>query len=366
MKRSNRGLGWFAGTLAALLLVALVPGTAAAAARITFTLGAGTECVGGDAAPSTTARITWKSAGGALKARADVATNQFGGWVLCVPGSNLRTGDTIKVNDGLGARTLTMPQVTLIFDRVNNEFRGKAPANSTGTIYWHSGLYADYYEGEDVASNANGNWSLTPYSDFDLLGGIDGDVDWTTSSGDSFYAHGMAPFIEVTLGRSTFSGGANPNQNVLFKLRDPSTATLKGTDMVTGDEYAYFTGQFVNGQGQPATVVAGNRVLSPVASDLDWIVPHVEGSANVANDHVNGRCHSTDLAALSVRALVFRSGNRIGYVFGGIEQDGSFSMDFGEPPSFMYDPANIRHGDRVQVLCLYETGDIVRLVFRVP
>jgi hypothetical protein len=284
---------------------------------------------------------------------------------LCSDDATLRAGDTIKVRDELGVRTLTMPLVTLVVNRVTDVLRGRGPANSDGYVYWHAGLYADFYHSQEISSDAEGRWSFAPEEE-DIIGGINAEAEWTSPKGDRYFIYGVAPYVQVTLGRAGVSGGASPGQSVLFKLRDPSTATLKGTAEVVGDEYGSLLGQFESSQGQPTPVLAGNRVLSKVASDLDWIVPNVELTANVASDLVSGRCASTDINPLFVEVSVYRTGVQRGFALDGIEPDGTFAIDFDQPPDMFFDPANIKHGDRIEARCVYDTGDIVRLVTRVP
>jgi hypothetical protein len=48
------------------------------------------------------------------------------------------------------------------------------------------------------------------------------------------------------------------------------------------------------------------------------------------------------------------------------DEDGNFDVNFGRRPTLLYDPANIKRGDRIVVLCRLTTGDNVMLPFRVP
>jgi hypothetical protein len=63
---------------------------------------------------------------------------------------------------------------------------------------------------------------------------------------------------------------------------------------------------------------------------------------------------------------VIRLGQTRGFSFAYPEPDGSFVVDFGQPPAFFYNPADIRHGDKILVRCMLDTGDWVRQFFPVP
>jgi hypothetical protein len=115
------------------------------------------------------------------------------------------------------------------------------------------------------------------------------------------------------------------------------------------------------------TASAGDRLVSSIASDANWIVPNIEGSADVVNDFVYGRCFDTGVSANEAWVTVLRAGGgRRGFSFANPDETGAFAIDFGEPDGYYYDSANIKHGDRVRIECLQNTGDIVQLIFRVP
>jgi len=369
--RSNRRLWWFAATLGALLLAALMPASAAAAARITFGqsdslgLSIGDSCVSGRAAADSIVKVVWKSASGDVKARASVNSNILGDWRHCSDGSHvLAVGDRIKAADDIGSRTITMPRVTLVGDRVNNLFRGRAPAGSMGRIWWHSGIFADYYEFEDVAARSDGTWRFRPYSDFDLIGGIYAFVDWRSAKGDYFSAGGMAPYVEVVLGRSTFSGQNRPGRESNVALRDPDTGARIARGTAVADTHGAFAGRLRDDQGDPIAVMPGDRLISTIASDANWLVPNIDGAANAGNDHVSGICHGPGLTETAV-ARVYRTGRQRGYAFLQLDGAGAFEIDFSGRETLGFDPANIKLGDRVTIACLHETGDWVVLEFRV-
>ena len=352
-----------AALMAALALSAL-PATASAAVLRTFgvdglAITRGDGCLYGNAAPSTTLHVTWKSKSGALKASVDVATVSSGFWSYCSDTAFLAVGDTIKAADSLGSRTFTMPKITVFGDRVNDLFYGQAPANSTGYVSWQAGLFADYWQGADVIASGDGTWSYQdPEEIGDLIGGILALVTWETPQGDYVSAYGQAAYVTVTLGSSNFDAGG-AYQSVMVTLRDPVTNAIKARG-------SNLTGTFTDDQGQPVAVQAGDRIKSKLAPDMDWIVPNIEASANIVTDHVTGRCSDNGLSSHSGVVEVYRTGLRRGFALMGTDEDGDFDVNFSKRPSYFYDPANIKRGDRIVVLCRLVTGDNVVLQFRVP
>ncbi len=351
------------------LLGLLAPVASAATSQITFGNGdtdglvAGGACVFGAAAPNATLKLTWRNSNGHLKAKASVASSS-GHWNYCSAAKTLKTGDLLRANDGLTTRQFTMPLVTLNVDRAANRFRGRAPANSTLGLWTHSG-YSDYYAHEDLASNANGHWRFSDGND--VPGGTDAYLDWFSTHGDSVTVHAAGPELDIIVGRSRYDGVADPNQAVHFVLRDPATHAIRATADSVGDDNGYFSGEFRDTDGQPVKVAVGDRVVGhEVAADLDWLVPQIEATADVASDRVNGTCHDAGNPGGTAIVRVRRSGHERGFAVVGVDAAGQFDVDFNGHPGFLFDPANIRHGDKLVVTCWLATGDTVMQSFLVP
>ena len=109
------------------------------------------------------------------------------------------------------------------------------------------------------------------------------------------------------------------------------------------------------------SVSAGDRLTANIASDADWIVPEVEGEANPSNDTVSGRCFDTGTSLGVARVLLFRAGHRRGDAWPNVEADGSFAFDFTDG-GFYVDPAVIKSGDRLEIMCMQTGGDWVQRV----
>ena len=375
MRAQHRFLKLSPALAAAVIIATLIAPTASAAqARLRFGtdwdgMRIGSNCVRGmGAVPDSTVRLVWKSASGALKVRTEIAASPGSGyWSYCSDTAAIAIGDVLKVSDELGSRSFTMPNVTLVADRVHDNFRGKGPANSTGELCYHAGLFADYYACVEITSDDSGSWFVRPEELGDLIGGIDADVTVQSAKGDWMSAHTTAAWIEVTLGRSRFAGGTTPFRTNKASVRDADTDIIMGRGTAVSDDYGSFSGEFLDADGNQVKVAAGDRIRSNIASDADWIVPNIEGTADVATDFVNGRCFDTGVSADEAWVTVYRVGGGFrGFSFAYVQEDGSFEIDFSQPDAFMFDHANIKHGDRVSIRCLQTTGDVVHLLFRVP
>lgn len=257
-----------------------------------------------------------------------------------------------------------MPKITLIGDRVNDVFRGKGLANRVGSLFYRAGLTATYGYEAEVTAAADGTWSYSVGDD--LIGGIGAEITWTNATGDWMVASGTVPYVAVTLGRSQFAGGASPLQNVKVSLKDPAAAVVKGRGSAVGGEYGEYAGVFVDANGTPVNVAAGNRLVSGIASDANWIVPNIEGSANVATDHVYGRCFDAEMSYYFASVSVYRYGSERGFSFASPDEDGAFEVDFSEPDGYSFSHADVRHRDKIVIRCWLSTGDIVSTSFLVP
>jgi hypothetical protein len=355
--------------LAALMLAALIPGTAAAATRpITFNLALGQGCVDGRASDSVSLDLVWRSAAGSLKGKATVATSVNGYWYWCVGEGSanvLRIGDRLKATVGTTVRRFTIPQLTLNVDRAQDVFRGKAPAGTTLRLFYLNGIFSDYYSEVKLTARADGRWSFDP--GWNIMGGIAADMRWNGPNGDKVWLYGHAAVLRVTIGRAGFSGETRPYRDAEVILENAATAVRKGKGTAVGDDYGTFSGQFRNAQGDLVAPAVGDRVRAPsLASDADWIVPNVEATANAGTNVVSGRCSDAGTSADFVEIRVIRTGVWRGLALDDTDQDGNFEVDFDDPESPFLHGANVKSGDRIDVYCLQDTGDWVGARFMVP
>jgi hypothetical protein len=179
-------------------------------------------------------------------------------------------------------------------------------------------------------------------------------------------ASDIAPSIDVTLGRSTVFGSSHlDGRPVKVVLRDGVTDAWKAVAKTSAvDEYGYFSAVFRNAAGQPVNVSPGDRVVGvSLASDMRFVVRDIEASANVATDTVSGRCGNLRGEEMTI----YRNGNSIGYTaFLDTDAQGNFSVWFGDEETLGYDPANIRRGDKIEVVCMTVHRDQIIKRFVVP
>jgi len=326
-------------------------------------LALGSPCIDGMAAVSAPIHIMWKGSSGQLKASVDMTTSLGGSWQYCSDLKHLRVGDTIKAVVQGATRTLTMLNVSIASDRTT-EFHGRGPANQTSEVWYDAGVHADYQRSATVNTDSSGHWAVDIPDG--LMGGLYAEVDWQTTKGDYFTARMLTPYVKVTLGAADVAAGDSAGATIAVKLRDGADSTIRGRATLTFDEWGSAEGQFVDEVGNPIAARVGDRVVSPLAPNLDWHIPNVTGAANVANDHVKGVCFATEISPLWAEVSVYRSGARRGFAIANTATDGSFVADFGGRPGPFYDPANIKHGDNVSIDCYYNTGDVVSTAFQVP
>jgi hypothetical protein len=213
-----------------------------------------------------------------------------------------------------------------------------------------------------VTVDPQGRWE---YDDGYPAEGASADLYWSSAKGDSVHAASSAAEVSVFIGRAIVGGqtsqAANPWKVV---LRDPTTGLRKGVAQGTADEWGSFAGVFLDAAGHPVTVMPGDRVVgTSLAADMDFIVRDITATADVVTDIVTGKCGNGRMWYATVR----RDGREIGGTwFADRSAGGGFTIDFSDDEDFGYDPANIRHGDRLVVSCETKYGDFVKKSILVP
>ena len=346
------------------MVTLLSPAAAVAAtAGITFDMTIYGQCVSGRAGGGHV-DVVWRDSSGALKAQGSDMDKPYEWWEFCPTDEALAVmpGDIIKVSDGINTRKYVVPHLTLRLDRVNNLYRGTGPAGRTIRLWIPNGDSAD---GHSVRVGQDGQWVFNPHGD---LGGfldmVFADVSWKSPKGDTLYVSAWEPKLGVTLGKSGFAGQTSPYADVEVSVVGAHDAT----GIATADRDGEFFGQFRNASGHLVAVMPGDHVSSPsVASDADWIVPAIQGTANKSTEIVTGSCQDTGTAADYVRVWIIRPGGQVRAQFNwATEADGSFVADFTDYGYYDRGRANIKSGDRVRIDCVQTTDDWARLTFVVP
>lgn len=356
----TRARGTLAGLAAVLAIGLLLPaGVAAAPAQIRFDLELGSPgaCIGVHSPPNETFHIVWRGAGGELKAQ--ISGLSEGSVAICPDDDStfVAPGDRIKARVGNYTRNYVVPNLSLRVDRVGDVIHGTGPAGRTLIVQWSGGRFGDTVQSRGVRVAQDGTWSWPRY----VSGGTNASVSWTSPNDDSLWIYGSAAYLTVTLGKAAFNGAAPPLTEVDITVENGNTSHGETTAGPNG----VFSGSFRKPNGRVDAIAPGDHISAPdVAADMDWVVPDVQISADAATEMVTGQCGG-ELAAISL----YRSGHQFprGFVLVSPGVNDEFEFDFSDPSASEYEtglesnPANVRSGDRLNVECIVETGDVVLL-----
>lgn len=354
-----------AALASAMMLAALVPGALAGAAPVAIVfdyLQIGTQCVYAEAPAGASIELTWKSAGGAVKHHETQVATDVGTLYYCStnPSTVLAIGDRLKAESGSVTHLLVIPELTIKGKRDSNSLKGTGPAGATLRVECWGGPLPRFEPcqwNRLVVASSEGKWSkLVPW---DVIGGERFAIRWRSAGGDFVYAGGMAPYVTVTLGKSRFSGATQTDQVALVALEDATTHEVLAADNPAGvPPFGEFDGRFRNQHGDPVPVMAGYQLITDIAPDADLIIPDVEATASAATNIVSGKCFDTGRSERTVFLHLFRSGHERGWVLEDTDEEGNFTIDFMEDG--FRDPANVKVGDRILVMCMQTEGDWVQ------
>jgi hypothetical protein len=352
-RRLNQFLA--ATVLLTLALTTTALPAAAATNPIHFgvSIGAVDGCITIWSTPDQTAHFTWRDSNGALKGQSDNFTDD-GLSYFCLDGTAVEIADQLRVNDGSYTRTFIVPNLTINMDRVTDTYYGTGPAHRTVRI---EVFHGDFGEAKSARVGDDGTWSLH-VNQWSIVGGDTAGLSWVSPHDDRVRTYGIAPYVVVTLGRAGFSGYALPNQEVDVTLEDGNDAHGSATASNDGD----FAGKFRDNAHNLRPAAAGDHMQAPsIASDADWILPDIDGTADASSDIVEGQCHNGSDGGITVR--LYRGSQEVGFTYAGGNSDGSFRFNFRKVGTYFANPANVKHGDLLVVQCVHITGDIAQLKF---
>jgi len=326
------------------LSVATLPGFVAAGSdAITFNLVIGSSCIHGRSAGNAQLNLIWKDAAGHRKAKTSVPSSSTGFWSYCSnDGDLVRIGDRVRVGDGTMSRLFVVPVLSLVIDRVDDNFKGRGPAGD------YVRLYCEYVNGFEpcvlswkLKVSSQGKWSFNPPNWFDVVGWQSMGVRWKSATGDFVWLSQHGPYVDVAIGSPVVRGATRANAIATVVLRRAGSNDVVATAVTRADPDGDFTAKFRNANGQKVKVRVGDRITSDVAPDEDWIMPNVTGDADASSDTVTGTCPEN---SFFVRAESGSEGD-----FTWPEDDGTFQLDF-----------QFDQGDVLRVSCfLAERGDWV-------
>ncbi len=358
MNPRNWKLRWAtAASLLALSASALLPMSAVAgpvAIKVDVTMG--DRCINGTSPAGTSTRLIWKNA--ALNNKKDVTfTPPDSNWEVCASTAShkvIETGDQISVEVGPVTHLLTVPELTLRQNRVNDVYRGRGPAGDyVRLICGLSNGFEPCVQSWKLKVNSAGNWGYNP--GWNVTGGDFMSVNWTSPAGDKVRRHNYAPYMVVTIERATVSGSVGSDSDAIVMLKNATTLGIRGLAEVSGSPLdGEFASRFTKEEGELVRAKVGNIVVSDIAADAEWTLQNIQASPNVGTQRVNGHCPTP--TGLFVRAWIFRGGAEVSGDHEWPEEDGSFRLNSLEFES----------GDKLLVSCDLPTGDRIQKFFAIP
>lgn len=346
------------GALAAVVIAALAPGSAAAGSALSFSTNLGDPCIYIDgAAPNADVKIVIRDAAGNRLVRENLTADSNGSTHYCA-GFGIAAGQKLRAVTDTDEHALVVPELSIALNRVTDRLKGTGPAGATLKIRCSSADPFRHFEPcvwtRRVTVPGDGTWATSV--PFDFIGGAEFFVTWRRGD-DRVAAWGTAPFISVALDRSSFHGAARSAEVKVIELEGKaSTAVL--TDPFDGT----FSNRFRDDSDEPVNVAAGDSLNTDIAPDASWIVPEVDATVSANSDEVSGRCYDTGASRDLVQVLLHRSGKERGWALLDTAADGTFSFDFLTDDTPFWTNVDVQSGDRLTVRCMQAEGDWVQRV----
>ena len=267
-----------ASALVALLVSALVPAVAGAhtpSVPIKFSVSIGDGCIYGTASDGASVTLSLKSAQGRLKERATVeAASESGYFEYCSSdGDVVEIGDRIRANDGTSARLLVVPDLSLVINRVDDSFKGRAPAGDYVRLICHYGWEPCGLSWR-IKVNSQGMWGYKPQG-FGVTGWQRMSLNWKSDAGDLVAISARGPHVDVTIGSAVVRGSTRANAIATVVLRRAGSNNVAATAVTRAGPDGLFQAKFRNQSGKLVKVRVGDRITSDVSSDVNLIVPNV-------------------------------------------------------------------------------------------
>ena len=348
--KARSGIG---AALVALMVLALVPGVAAAATRpITFTIFMGDSCVRGRASDNGMFDFAWLNANGGTKYAALVQAGPDGRFSICPPQARIvEAGDRLMTHDGSALHELVVPGLTGFGNRVRDIYKGRGPANQyIKLICSFSGGFEPCQETWRVRVNSEGKWSLKPGWDVGPAETLV--VQWKSPSGDFVRTYATPAILTVRIGSARVVGTTRTGGHPTVVLKRGPALDVKAMANPTASPLnGDFTGQLRNQAGNKVNVRPGDLISSSIAADLMWIVPAIQATGDASTDHVTGRCHYDDPSE------VFSGDLQIFAYHNGEFVNRSSITDYYDDDGYFDVEMEFQAGDQLIVRCGMFTGD---------
>lgn len=338
--------------LAACLVAAGVvrPITALADGPLVLDMRVGGKCVAGHkpAGDPITVRLL-RSDGSTRSTRTDTTSSLE--WRVCfnvpVAGSRVRLSTTFAP-----VRTVRIPKLTAVANRVTNVVSGQAPAGGHLSITYHSCHPGECvpWPSRSATASSQGRYHKdlsTGSSPADIDGSDKIEVRYQNSHDDSFRRTAYAAYMEVQA-PNRLRVSCQPEGTTTVKLRSAGGALRASKSFTLAKGCGGAPGSFKR-NGNAVNVRVGDRITADFASDASLRWPAISVSAQLGGHLLTVHCLPQANFMVSVGP-----GTGTRYI-GTTDIDGDFTADLTGTWTF-------QSGDRLDLACETIRGDRVRLV----
>jgi hypothetical protein len=328
-------------------IVFAAPITTSAASPIGVEVLVGDPCISGFGPADRQVTATLRTNAGALRDRVVTRTDRFGSFFLCfglfIPSTNINGGDVLRIEIGARSRTIEIPNMSPMIDRVQDVIEGRAQPGAPVTIdVAHRNNFRRtrqfFY---DVVADSSGHYSVDTTADFNLRGG-DGVTVIAQQGNDLFGAFAAVPYIEIGMANNDLLGAVNRGTQLQIVLTDEHA--LEKAHVTAGPfKFGFFEVEMYADDGSPAYPAGGDTLATNLAADAVLQVPHGYLRGSAFDDVVAGRC-------MANAPYLFLARNKL--FFGVTNSTGRFTRDVGSR-------LDLRARDDLALICMYPTGDTV-------
>ena len=273
-------------------------------------------------------------------------------WSLCFDRIPVAGNKLQMINGTTQDRTITVPDLTLVVDRVTSVVSGHAPAARTIDIH-----YAECYPDRcdktpplSTTANSHGRYRRDlSSSSIDIDGSDLLAVTYQNGPGDRFTRNATAPYFEIAK-PNRISVACLPRGTTTVRLLD-SGGTLRAIRSFTATRACSGSNGSFRRNGHAVNVHTGDRIISDLATDarLVWPTMSVTGTGT----QLFGRCIA------NVRWVVLVSRNATSASYSGTTDSTGYLTLI--TPAWTY-----QGGDTLDLVCETPRGDRVRIVRTLP
>jgi hypothetical protein len=323
-----------------------LPASVSAATPISVQVLTGQPCVSGIGPANKKVTATLRTPAGKIRDRVMSESDDVGGWGVCFglffPSTNINGGDVLNVVVGARSRTIHIPRLEPMIDRVTNVIEGEAdPFAPVDMLISHRNNFKTSEEfGYSTTADGSGHYAVDTTADFNLLGG-DAVTVITSNGDDLFGAIALAPFLEIQNANNDVQGTVNRGTQVDLLLTDEN-AVEKAHVHAGPFLFGIFQVEMYADDGSAAYTDRGDWLTANIATDAALHLPVSSLHGTASDDVITGRCMPNAPYTLNARTQVF---------FGTTDSTGRLTRD-------VTSRMNLRRTDHLALACMYPTGDI--------